>query len=419
MPEARDGKNFWSEHHLSANATGKMDEALATRLEPTEQVAYRLTSDGGVVHELHDETRERGGGTLCAVTDRKLVFVVDAGSGIETADVPYEELTNVEVKSGFLRTNLAVQVWGHGTLRFNPDDSSTAEAVVRFVTDAIDWWQNAVAALQDAKQHGTELTRHIEAENREAAADARRSVSENLTAAKDAADAANGVVKTPIEERIARVEVELARARMEVHFDRGRALAPTAFNLAMAARYDEAQESLERARRHVDTAFEIAQERGFSDRNRVRSLRNFLEEEAEELGSKPLERAEQALARAREAAGDHNSLREWEHALSCYRDALTAGWGTDTYEGDTDSLRMEIEWLVAQVIDYRRSLADRYEAEGNTFEALDAHTVTLDRYESACAHLATAARLAAEYQAGNAENIRERCWWVATKLEDF
>lgn len=395
----------------------RLVEGLESRLEGTESVEYRLTSGSAVSHEHGEDTHRMGeGGALLGVTDRKLVIVFDTGSEIEAVDLPYTDLKNIE-KSGLLWTKLSITVWGQGTYRFRTRQSGTAGDAVDFVSGVTGIWQRAVAALQDARQHISELSAQFEAGEMDAVAESRGTILDHINTARQQAERAPQPVERAIDERVASVERELARARMEGRLHYGRSLGETARELADARRYDEAYETLERARSHVGTALRIALEWNLPEADRIRSARDALSEQLWDLGAQPLQRADEALERARAAETTHTALHRWEHALDCYRDALTAGWGTGVFEGDTDALRMQIEWLVGRVVGLRCRLADRYESERDAYRAEGAEAVALDRCETAWFHLDSAERLARQYLAGDAGAIRERKRQLAAEFE--
>jgi tetratricopeptide (TPR) repeat protein len=397
------------------SADQRLTEALDSRLGESERVVSRLAG-GGLAHEDGDRTRRLGGETILAATDRRLVFAAAAGGSPETVTAQYTDLRSVRVDAGLLRTGLTVAVWGRGTLRFRPSEAAAARDLAAFATDASEAWQRAVAALQEAEEHAADLAARIEAGRIDAAGDARDAAREQLRTARRQADAAPDPAADAIEDRVASAEREFARTRMRARYERGRALADEVGVLTATADYDAAYATAERAGDHLDTARSIATDRGF-EASSIRSERGTLDERLETLRGRPLDRAERALTRVHGSTGDHATVTALEHAFECYRDALTAGWGTGArFAGDTDALRLQIEWLAAAVIRHHRRLAARYESEGDIFRTRDAESVALDRYETAAAHLRAADRLASQYLAGDAVAIRDRLAWVVTKL---
>jgi hypothetical protein len=361
----RDGDTIRT-HLLGRDGGASTDavDALRTHLDGTERVVYRLASDG-VVHEDGDRTR-RPGPTALAVTDRRLLAVTVTDEGPEPVEVPYTDLKSTDVDPGLLGTGLALTVWGRGTFRFRVRSRTVdpAEAAA-FANEASEAWKRAVAALQDAREHTTALSRRVEAGEIDAAEAALTRAREQFRTARHRAGAAPDPVVDAIEERVQSVERDLARTRAEARLERARHLGETVETRVAAGDYDAACRALERARRHLDTALDVATDREFAVT--VREEQASLDRHQETLATRPLERAARALDRA-QARADRPAVAAWVHAFECYRDALTAGWGTDVaFDGDTDALRLQVEWLAAEVVRRRRRLAARYESEGDRF----------------------------------------------------
>ncbi len=400
-----------------------MVDALESQLSASERVVYRLVSADGVVREQRGETTEKGsgdGGTVLAVTDRELLIVVDTGSGVETAEVPYTDLQTAEVTGSFLRRTFVVSLWGRGTLRITPQQSDELEEVAAFVSEASDVWQRAVAALQDARQYVADIPNRFESGGAEGTRQVRESAREHIETARQRASRAPEEVEPAIAERTESVERDLARARVEWRFERGQQLCRTVTERAEAADYDGACDTFQRACTHLEVALSLAEEWEFDEADRIDSEREALADRREWLEAQPLSRAEQALSRARDVDRPEAAVGAWEHALACYRDALTAGWGTGVdFHGDTDALRTQVAWLVGRVVRLRCRVAERYEDQGMTYEASGLERLGLDRYERACAHLFAAERLASQYRAGDAAAIRERLVWTMTLTTAF
>lgn len=399
--------------------TGRMVEALESRLEDDEKLEYQLASKEGLDHKQDDETRTKGGGdggTLLAATDRKLVFVVDTKTGRETADIPYTDLKRIEKDSGILSTNLVLTVWGRGQFTFTPTDTADVDDLVEFATDASQTVQRVVAALQDARQYISMLTDSMGRGEIEAAEDARDSARENIEKARERTKQGVKSVRRPLRARIETVETELFRARMEARQARAQDLVETAVESAEQSAYDEAHETFRQARANYETALGVAVEGGFDEAGDIQTQLWELEAKVEDIEARPLELAEEARAQAQAARDPERAVVAWETALEHYRDALTAGWGTDAdFDGDTGALQMQIEWVVAKIVDARTELAADLEAEGHKLRATGEPAETIDRYESACDQLAMAERLAAQHRAGDAEALRAEQRRIQTK----
>jgi tetratricopeptide (TPR) repeat protein len=392
----------------------RMVEALESRLEETEDVEYQLTSRGSLTHEEDSGTTyEKGGGdggTLLAVTDRKLVFVVDTRTGLETADVPYTDLKDITADSGILKTTLSVRVWGRGTYSFKPKGGDKAERVAEFATNGSQAWQRVVAALQDARQHISTIATYVADGRMDAARDARDSAQSNLETAKTRIGEAQRWFRDPLEERAARAGTELSRTWMEGRFERGKRRLAEATTHTDAQRYDDAAAAFQQARDHLERALTIAIEDGFALAGDIQSTLSDLHDRLDTLRARPLTLAERSRAQAQMAESPELAVVAWEEALNHYRDALEAAWGTDIdFEGDTDALRMQIEWVVANVVRERARLAVSLEAEGDECRESGSDDQAVDHYRAALDQLAMARRLARQYRAGDVDTLETRC----------
>lgn len=400
----------------------RMVEALESRLEETEDVEYQLTSGGKLTHEEPGgDTYEKGGdgGTLLAVTDRKLVFVIDTRSGLETADIPYTDLKDITADSGILRTTLSVRVWGRGTYSFRPSQRDRAQRVDEFATDGSRAWQRVVAALQDARQHISTIETYVSEGRMDDARDAQRSAESNLLTAKNRIEDAQRTFQIPLEERYERVETELARTWMAARFDRGQALLEEATDSLTTDQYDDTAATLQRAREHFERALAVAIERDFAPVSEIQSVLSDLQDRLETLQSRPLDLAERSRERAQTADSPALAVVVWEEALSHYRDALTAGWGTPVdFDGETDALRLQIEWVVANIVRERRWLAANLEAEADAHRAAGNAQQARDHYRGAAEQVAMARRLATQYRAGDADALATRLDELRQKIAE-
>lgn len=391
----------------------RMVEALESRLEADEAVEYQLTSGGALTHEESGgDTYEKGGGdggTLLAVTDRKLVFVVDTRSGLETADVPYTDLKDITADSGILKTTLSVQVWGRGTYSFRPSQRDRAEQVVEFITNGSRIWQLVVAALQDARQHISTIETYVSEGRMEEAWEARESAESNLQTARGHIEDAQQRFQVPLGERYERVATELSRTWMEARIERGKCLLDEVTTQTESGAYDAAAACVQRAREHFERALAIDTEEGFGLGSEIQSALSDLEARRETLAARPLDLAERSRERAQAADSPELAVVAWEEALDHYRDALEAAWGTNVeFEGETNALRMQIEWVVANIVHERCRLADRLEARADYYCVAGNAQQARDHFYGAAEQVAMARRLATQYRAGDADALDAR-----------
>ena len=389
----------------------KMVEALDSRLADSERVVSRLSASGTLVHEADGETTERGGGdggVLFVATDRKLVFVLDTPTGRQTADIPYTDVKDATVNSGFLSTSVSVTVWGRGEFTLSPSKAGDVEEIVSYITTASELWQRVVAALQDARQHLSVLDSAIR-EGRTADADAaHESALDCLETARARASDAPVVLRDAIMERVEAVDLERQRTRMESHIARGRTLAEQTTPVTETGDYDGTAEDVSHARKQFEIALELAIDHGFDAAPTIQDEIATLDDRLATLGTQPLARAEQALTRAQQATDPEEEIERWAQVLEDYRDTLEAGWGTDIdFDGERDALRYQIEWLVARLLTLRKERAERLAEEAKELAETDpdvAHTTL----EEARTHLTEAQRLAEQYRAGDPDALAER-----------
>ena len=386
----------------------RMVAALDSRLAETEDVEYQLSSTGGLTHEDGGDTYTKGGGdggTVLAVTDRKLVFVVDTRSGLETADVPYTDLKDITADSGILKTTLSVRVWGRGTYSFEPTAGSGAERVAEFATNGSRTWQRVVAALQDARQHISTIETYVADGDMDAAWSACDSARSNIGTAETRIAESQRWFRDPLEERTERVETELSRRWMVARFERGKTLLGEATTQTEARRYDDAAATFQQARQHLERALTIAIEDGFALASDIQSTLSDLHDRLDTLRACPLTLAERARVQAQLADSPELAIVAWEETLDHYRDALAAAWGTDIdFEGETDALRMQIEWVVANLLRERERLAATLEARGDA----SGNEEGGEHYRTAIDELARAHHLASQYRAGDADALAAR-----------
>jgi tetratricopeptide (TPR) repeat protein len=114
-------------------------------------------------------------------------------------------------------------------------------------------------------------------------------------------------------------------------------------------------------------------------------------------------------ARERAMATDKHAVavEHWQDAFEQYRNALTAGWGTDIDFADTEQLKERIEETVGDLIGAHRAYAETLEAAGD--RALDSAGDTESartRYRQARNQVDDALGLAREFRSGDPDAMR-------------
>ena len=396
----------------------KMIEALESRLADDEPVVSWLSASGTLTHETTDGTTERGGGdggVLFVATDRKLVFVLDTPTGHQTADIPYTDLKDARVDSGFLSTTVSVTVWGRGQLRFSPSRADDLDEIAAYLTAASTLWQRVVAAQQDARQHVAVLGSAI-TDGRTADAEAAdESALDCLGTARTRASDGPAVLRDALGKRTEAVETDRQRTRVESRIERGRALAEQTTPVRETSDYDATAADLVGAREQFETALQVATEEGFDEVSTIRAEIAALDERLATLETRPMARAAQALGHARRASNSAEAIERWDDVLRQYRETLEAGWGMAVaFDGETEALCYQIEWVVAKLLTLRTDRAEALVAEGDELAWTDPDDAR-DRYETACDHIEAAHGLAREYRAGDAAALATRLDTVRTK----
>ncbi len=389
-------------------ADGLVD-AVADRIGPDESLAGHLSGTKAIEHDDEVLATAPGGRSLALATDEKLVFAAEAPSGPDVVDVPYLNVRQVETTGGFFTTTLAVEVWARGTYEFTPQRGSDASSFVETVEELTESWQRTVAAVEDAETIADELAGHVAAGDRDAAAKARDRLEEKLDRAERIAAAAPNAPVDPLEERIETTRRSVARTRTDGRMERAATLVEEARQQTDATAYTDAYRRYARARTHLETALVAALEWDFGVVSEIQDRIERIDSRLEQLRVRPIALAKQARERALKTDRLSVAVEARQAALEHYRDALTAGWGTDIeFAGGTEELREQIEIVVAELIDGRHELAEQALDQA----AADAAAGRDRRAQAACERareqLAGAIDLARQFVAGDADALRER-----------
>lgn len=384
-------------------------DAVADRIGSDESLEGYLSGTKAIEHDDEVLATAPGGRSLALATDEKLVFAAEAPSGPDVVDVPYLNVRQVETTGGFFTTTVAVEVWARGTYEFTPQRGSDASSFVETVEELTESWQRTVAVLEDAETIAAELADHVAAGDRDAAAEARDQLEEKLDRAERIATAAPNGAVDPLEERIETARRSVARTRTEGRMERAATLVEEARQQTDATAYTDAYRRYARARTHLETALVAALEWDFGVVSEIQDRIDRIDTRLEQLRVRPVALAKQARERARQTDRLSVAVEARQAALEHYRDALTAGWGTDIeFAGETDALREQIEVVVAELIDGRRELAERALDQAAADATAGRDRRAREACERAREQLAGAIDLASQFVAGDADALRER-----------
>lgn len=385
-------------------------DALDGYIDAGEQVQYRLPGKESVVQAEDGRTNKTtvpGSPTaLAVVTDRKLVFVVASERGSSAVAISYTELKAVDAKDGLLRSKLTVEVWGAGEYRFKISDSSDLGAAVDYLQQASRCWDRVIAALDDAREYSAEMGEAIEAGDLETARNRRQDATEKTDKAQAYLGRFDIDPPAALQERIEKARRERGRTEIRTRIARAETLITEATHHTQNRGYTEAYRSFWYARDHLETAQAIARQQDLSEPAEIGSKLDTIENRLSRLEVRPRALAQQACERARGTDKLTVEIDAWQEAFEQYRDALTAGWGTDIdFSGDKEKLRSRIETVVGNLIECRQDLAARLEDEGDKHRR-DHPGTAREHYDEALEQLDMAHQLAREFRAGDAEAIR-------------
>jgi tetratricopeptide (TPR) repeat protein len=383
-------------------------DALDGYIEASEQIKYRLPGKGEIVREENgqvDKTTAPGNGTATAiVTDRKLLFVVAAEQSSRTA-ISYTEIKGVDATDGLLRSKLTVEVWGAGEYRFKIADSSELGAAVQYLQASSQCWDQVIAALDDVRERTAEMGEQIEAGDLEAAREKRQAATAKLDRAMEYLDRFDIERPAALRERITEAKRERNRTEVRTRISRAETLITEATHHTETREYTQAYQKFWYARDHLETARSIANDSDISQPPEISTKLETIENRLSHLEVRPRALAQQACERAEGTDKLTVEVQAWQEAFEHYRDALTAGWGTELeFSGDVDQLRSRIEIVVETLIERRKELAAMLEQDGDEHRRGHPDTAR-DRYDEAIEQLEAALQLAREFRAGDAEAL--------------
>jgi tetratricopeptide (TPR) repeat protein len=392
----------------SGEPTAAVVSALDGHIREGERVRYRLPGGGDLVKEEDGGTAvvpPAGGDSLAVVTDRKLVFAAVGQDSESVTEIEYTDVRRVDAHDGLLRSKLTVAVWGDGEYRLRIADASELGAAVKYIREASECWDRVVATLEDAYEAIDTMGTHFESGATGAAGDARARAVERIERSRTYLERAEIDPPAALDSRIEAATHELARTEIRTRVSRAGALISEGTHLTEKREYTDASRRLRNARDHLEAALSVAREADIREPPEANAKLEVVDNRLRQLEVKPRALAEQACERAVGTDSLRTEIEAWEEAFGHYRDALTAGWGTDLdFSGETDELRMKTEIAVSELVSCRYQLADRLEREGDELRTAEPDAAR-ERYESALDHCERAHQLAREFRSGDAAQI--------------
>lgn len=380
---------------------------LADHLAEAESVVYGL--DGSTLTFTDESGEQRAsppGDPVAAVTDRRIYFAALSEGGLDAVEVPYRDVRDVEASGGLLRQRLRLRVWGDGTYEMKSVRGEPVEDAAAFVDEASGVWQRVLAATESAREAITEHGQHVAAGEREAAAETRRTVREQLDTARTQAESGPDALADALEAQIGEVETEFQRTRVHMHVKRCKTLYEAAEERAEAEAWGDAEAALRESYRNAEIARKVAALAGFPVVDAIEREFGDLKERAADIASRPRKLGGLAQVTAREATEPEAAVPAWAAALDHYRAAVSFDWGGRLdVERDTDALRQQVEEAAAGLIEARRELAANLQEQAAEAAANGETATAADHYEVALTQLAMAESVARELRAGDPAEI--------------
>lgn len=374
------------------------DETVYHRLQGTTDLA--LTRDG----ETSRLAGLAGGDPVALVTDRQVILAVETEDG--PIAVPYTDVGKVDAEEGFLRSQLVLKSWQHGTFELAVADAEALGDAISYISAAVECWQYATSKLEAASAELPAVTDHFEAGRLGEGRTAREAVRENLARAAETLEDSPIEPSPALEAETAALRRKLHKAEVRARLTRANTLVTEAKHGTDARAYAVAADRLWEARDQLENARMLAREADIEEPAVIEAGLETVETRLEGLRVQPLALAKQARERA--DATDQLPVRidALEEALAHYQDVLSAGWGTDIeFAGTEEHVRFQIEIVVGELVVARRSSADQCVEDADCARDdgdLAAARAALADAES---HLEEAIQLASEFRTGDREAL--------------
>jgi len=373
----------------------------------TEKPVYVLTNEKrGIKHDDGDGERTVTPGeeynAVAAATDERVLLVVggnaDGESRNRRVSLPYTEIRSVEANHGMLKNRLTVTARTSDRYHFWVGGRTDIDDVVAYIERAISHWVALGRRLEKAREHLSAVESGIGEGDRGQTDMVFSRIDELLEEARAVArQFADG--EGTMHRRIAQVETQRSLTEK-------RALRARAERLV-----DEAEAA--RAEDELATAVE-AYEQALDAYNRIMEMNDgfdsveveAVESEAEgvrraiaSLRIQPTVRATDTSQAAVEA--DADDVDTWESALEeCHEALVLVHRHGNTFQGDPEVLRFQVEWAAGNLIEAHRIRAADAEKRGDERRHDDPEAAR-ETCERARSHLEDALAVAREFRSGD------------------
>lgn len=399
----------------------KPAEALEEGIDPGESVVHQLHGSGPLRVESGDETEEVYGDdedeALVAVTDRRLVFVVETEADPEWFDVSFTEIRSVELTGRVVRPRLEVRVWGDGSYVVHVDRAQGVNTTVTYLEEAHERWKRVGSVLTNAEKATDDLERRVVAGDLRAAFDAREKAEQKLAKARRLLEETS-VETAVLKRQVDRVAETRHRTEIRARTSLATRLVTEGDQGTADGEYEAAYRSYWRARDHLENALALARKHDLSEPATIRDDLERIENHLDHLRVRPVGLAKQAHERARTTTDSTEAVETWRAAHEHYRDALEVGWGSDLeFRGEKGAIRDALVRVVNNRMEAYRWHVEELEAEADELRENGELAKAKRHYEAALDTCGEALELAREYDPEARSWVRENRHRVNAKYE--
>lgn len=397
-------------------------EEISLQCSHHESIQYRLRGKGQLVHEHEGETEriepENGETLFALITDKQLLFGYHSPTETTIEPVSHANITAVDIAGRLLKKLLVVEVWEGGTYKFRPASKDQLSEISAYLESVSDCWQIVESLFEDLSKTRATLTTQIESGDVKEAQETVEAAEKTLERIRSQMVA--GDLKSVIGPRLADAERTLHQRRMNAHLTRAETLVSDAKQLTADRAYTGAYNKYDRARKHLDIALSLADSRGFDHPPAITELRDTIENRIANLQVLPKALGEQATERAKGTDHPDVAAEAWQEAFDHFRDALTAGWGTDfSFSGDREDLQFTVEVTVANLISARREYATECIQKAENARKNENEMEALRCYREAQRQLEQAKQLAKEFRSGDPQAIESQIETVSVERDQI
>lgn len=392
---------------------------LAAYFEGSERLAHALTNEKRGVTRVDEGDEERirpaeSGGAVAAVTDERVLIVVETDGGPRAVTVPHARIRAADASKGVLTSWFVVATWDGPRYRFPVRGRVDLDDVVGYVERAADHWVEVDSRLERARRAIAAIESRLDDGETDAATDACRTAADHLDVARERAKAFRDG-EHAMHRRLDQAATRLTLAKRRCHRVRARQHRQDAERARERGDYRDARDGYRAAREQYDRAIDLTDAADAPELEALQAAHEAVDRALDQLATEPLVAAMDACERAREA--DEPAVEPWEEALSACRRVVGLVHRDPFFDGAVDALRMQVAWVVGNLLDARRNRALECERRGDEARENCAAEAAREAYDRAVDHAGRARDLAAEFRTGDTESAAALCERLREKRE--